>query len=148
MKDYSKPVPRIRELTEGFWQGCNKHELRVQQCKHCGVFRFPPQAMCAQCHSTDTQWTRVSGKGSIYSYIMPSRTSPGELPAKGFDYPYVVALIELADAGGVRMASNIVDCAAQDVEIGMPVEVVFDDVSDEITLPKFRAVLAGMTSDQ
>jgi uncharacterized OB-fold protein len=138
MAEYQKPLPRISERTREFWEGCKKRELRIQKCADCGQYRFPPLLMCPKCNSINTEWNKVSGRGEIYSYIIPCRAAPGELPARGFDYPYAVVLVELPDAGGVRIASNIVDCDLNDIKIGMPVEVIFDDVTAEITLPKFK----------
>ena len=138
MNDYAKPLPRIRPETQPFWEGCKRRELRIQQCASCGAYRFPPQKMCRHCNSTEVSWEKVSGRGTVYSFAVPSRTSPGELPAKGFEYPFAVVLVELADAGGVRIPSNLVDCPPENIKIGMQVEVVFDDVTDAITLPKFR----------
>ena len=141
MAEYQKPLPRVSERTKEFWEGCKRHELRVQKCSDCGQYRFPPLFMCPKCNSVNAEWSKVSGKGKIYSFIIPHRAAPGELPARGFDYPYAVVLVELPDAGGVRIASNMVDCDLNDIKIGMPVEVVFDDVTDEITLPKFKPSL-------
>lgn len=138
MAEYRRPLPRIRELTKEFWTGCKKHELRIQRCKDCGKYRFPPQIMCRSCNSLNSEWSKVSGKGKIYSYIIPHRNGPGELPVRGFDYPYAVILVELPDAGSIHIPSNIMDCELTDIKVGMPVEVVFEDVTDEITLPKFR----------
>lgn len=138
MPEYRKPLPRIPEKTREFWDGCKRHELLIQRCKHCGTFRFPPRLMCSSCNSTSVEWSKVDGKGKIYSFIIPSAQAPGALPAKGFEYPYAVALVELPDAGHVRIASNVVDCGLDDIRIGLPVEIVFDDVTEEITLPKFK----------
>ena len=138
MTEYEKPLPRTNELTKQFWEGCKKRELLFQRCKDCGTYRFPPQLMCYKCSSINTEWSKVSGKGIVYSFIIPCRPSPGELPARGFEYPYAVVLVELSDAGRVRLASNMVDCKLEDIKIDMPVEVTFVDVTDEVTLPMFR----------
>lgn len=143
MTDYAKPLPRIRPETRPFWEACKNHELRIQQCASCKDYRFPPQAMCRRCRSIESNWGRVSGKGTVYSFTIPTRTSPGELPAKGFEYPFAVVLVELADTGGVRIPGNMIDCAPEDIKIGMHVEAVFDDVTEAVTLPKFRSAGAG-----
>ncbi len=137
MPEYQKAIPRVNELTKGFWEGCKQHELRIHKCKNCGSHRFPPRLMCPDCNSTNVEWSKVSGRGKIYSFIIPHAPGPGEPPARGFDYPYAVLLVELPDAG-VRIPSNIVDCEINDIRVGMPVEVVFEDITPEITLPKFR----------
>lgn len=94
--------------------------------------------MCRNCHSLDSEWTTVPGSGTIYSYTVPTNQSPGEMPARGFDYPYAIALIELDDAGGARIASNIVDCDLDALRIGLRVEPYFVDINDEISLPLYR----------
>ncbi len=141
MAEYQKPLPRISEQTKGFWEGCKRHELLIPKCNDCGAYRFPPRVMCPECNSTNVEWSKVSGRGKVYSFIIPHRQAPGEFPARGFDYPYAVVLVELPDAGGVRIASNLVDCELDNIKIGMPVDVVFDDVTDKVTLPKFRPSL-------
>ena len=91
----------------------------------------------------NVEWSQVSGKGIVYSFVVPHHPGPGEPPARGFDYPYAVVLVELPDAGGIRIASNMVDCKFNDIKINMPVEAVFEDVTPEITLPKFRPLSMG-----
>lgn len=140
MAEYNKALPRPRQLTMGFWEGCKKHELRIQKCVKCKMFRFPPRLMCPKCNSTNSEWAKVGGKGKIYSYIIPSHPAPGELPPRGFEYPYNVILVELADAGKARIASNLIDCNLADIKIGMPVQVVFKDVTEEISLPLFKPI--------
>lgn len=138
MTDYAKPLPKLTDESRPFWDGCQAHELRIQQCDSCARFRFPPQKMCRHCNCVEFTWAPVSGRGTVYSFIVPTNTSPGELPARGFDYPYAIALVELEGTGGVRIASNIVDCPVDAIAIDMPVEVTFEQATEEITLPKFR----------
>lgn len=140
MTDYAKPLPKISAETRPFWDGLHAHELRIQRCTACARYRFPPQKMCRHCNSLETSWSPVSGKGTVYSFAVPTLPSPGELPARGFDYPYAVVLIELDGTDGVRMASNIADCPPDEIAIGMSVEVVFERATDEVTLPRFRRV--------
>lgn len=138
MTDYAKPLPKMTDESRPFWEGLRANELRIQRCSDCARFRFPPQKMCRHCHSVDSHWDAVSGTGSVYSFTVPSQTSPGEMPARGFDYPFAVALIELDGTDGVRIASNLIECAIDAIAIGMPVRVAFEKATDEVTLPKFR----------
>jgi uncharacterized protein len=147
-KPAAKPLPRINEATRDFWEGCRQHEIRIQQCTDCGMFRFPPQHMCRTCNSEHSVWSKVSGRGTIYSFIIPTNPSPGELPARGFAYPFAVGLIELEGTDGVRIASNIIDCELSDIKIGLRVEPHFDDINDEISLPKFRLSTSGKIGHQ
>ncbi len=133
MPDYNKPLPYVHEETRPFWEGTKRHELYLQKCLDCGKFRFYPRSICPHCFSYNTEWTKVSGKGKIYSFTVAHRAGS---PSFRADVPYSIAIIELEE--GVRMMSNIVECRNEDLSIDMPVEVVFDDVTPEITLPKFR----------
>ena len=135
--EYGKPLPEIRDGTKAFWEGCKRHELLVQRCSECGAYRHPPQPMCHKCNSLSVEWVKITGKGTVYSYTVV-HTPSGLTPGFEKDLPLPVVLVELPDAGKVRMVSNLVECKPGDVEIGMPVEVVFDDVTAEITLPKFK----------
>lgn len=135
MGKYEKPLPIINEDTKPYWEYCHQHELRMQKCKECGNVRFPVSILCPACHSMETDWEKLSGKGRVYSFIV-FRLAYHE--AYQNDIPYVVAIIELDE--GPRMESNIIGCKIEDVKIGMPVEVVFEDVTEEVALPKFRPV--------
>lgn len=143
---YDRPLPRFySEGSREFYDAAKKHELRIQQCAKCGRFRFPPQPMCPQCHSLDSRWTRVSGRGTIHTFTVVRHFEPRSVPMFSWpadQYPIIVVIVELPDADGVHVVSNVVGCEPEDLEIGMAVEVVFDDVTDEITLPKFRPVRA------
>jgi len=134
MADTLKRLPYVHSETESFWNGARRHELWFTRCRACLHHYFSPRDFCPSCFSFDVEWTKASGRGTVYSFTVCYR------PAPGFEdeVPYNVALVELAE--GVRMMSTIVDCAADDLKVGMPVEVVFEDVSQDITLPKFGPV--------
>jgi uncharacterized OB-fold protein len=130
---YTKPLPLINEETKPYWDCCKKHELRMQRCLQCGYIRFPVSPICPMCHSMKAKWVKLSGKGTVYSftiYRVPYH------PAFKDDIPYVVAIIQLDE--GPRMESNIIGCKVEDVSIDMPVIVSFEDVTDEVSLPKFK----------
>ena len=134
-KTYKKPLPRLDEESRGYWEALARHELYVQRCRACGTTRFYPRAVCPKCLSADTAWVRASGKGTVYSFTV---THQNQAPGFREELPYVLAIVELAE--GVRMMTNVVGCPPDMVRIGMPVEVVFDDVTPDVTLPKFRPV--------
>jgi uncharacterized OB-fold protein len=133
VSEYKKPLPVINEDTAPYWEYCRKHELRMQKCQQCGYIRFPVSIVCPKCHSLEAEWTRLSGKGRVYSFIIYHQAYH---PSYKDDLPYAVAIIQLDE--GPRMESNIIDCKMEDIKIDMPVEVTFDDVTDEVTLPKFK----------
>ena len=130
---YNKPLPAINEDTAPYWEYCRKHELRMQKCQQCGYIRFPVSIVCPKCHSLEAEWTKLSGKGKVYSFIVYHQAYH---PSYKDDIPYAVAIIQLDE--GPRMESNIIGCKMEDIKIDMPVEVSFDDVTDEVTLPKFK----------
>jgi uncharacterized OB-fold protein len=133
MQSQSKPVPVADLDTKPFWDYCKQHELRVQKCSKCGKLYYPPNSLCLNCLNTTSEWVKLSGKGQVYSFIVVHRRYH---PAFAKEIPYTVAIIETEE--GVRMLSNIIECKPEAVKIGMPVQVVFDDVSPEFSLPKFK----------
>lgn len=136
MGAYQKPLPVPDAISATYWEACRRHELILQRCVRCGTFRFPPTSRCSRCGSGDTGWSRACGTGKVYSWNVVVHPIPEDVYAE--DVPYVVALVELDE--GVRMPTNLVDCDPHRIEADMPVEVVFDDVTEAVTLPKFRPV--------
>jgi uncharacterized protein len=129
----AKPLPQVSTEMAPFFGAAHRHELVVQRCRGCGAFRFPARDRCSSCLSREAEWTRVSGRGTVFSYaVMHQVYHPGFAD----EVPYAVVVIQLEE--GARMLSNVVGCPTHEIAIGMPVEVVFEDVSPEITLPKFR----------
>jgi len=132
-KAYRKPLPRIDEETRGYWEALQRRELYFQRCRDCSTKRFYPRAVCPVCLSSATEWVRSSGRGTVYSFTV---THQNQAPGFREEVPYVLAYVELEE--GPRLMTNVVGCAPDAVRIGMPVEVVFDDVTPEVTLAKFR----------
>ena len=135
MMSYAKPLPIINDDNRQYWEYCQQHELGMQKCHDCGYIRFPPGFICPQCHSMEAGWVKLSGRGKIFSFVV-YRVSYHSSYAD--DIPYVVAVIQLAE--GPRMESNITGIKVEDLKVDMPVEVYFDDVNDEVSLPKFKPV--------
>ena len=138
MTEYMKPVPMPDHVTGRFWEAAKQHRLMIQRCRECGEYQFFPQSYCRNCLSEDIDWIEACGKGEVYAYTVVHR--PPSLTFEE-DVPYTVALVELSE--GVRLMSNIVEAEPEEVSVGMPVEVVFDDISPTISLPKFRPVEAS-----
>ncbi len=133
MTEYTKPVPFPDLVTAKFWEAAKEHKLLIQLCGKCGARQFFPQALCRACLSENVEWIEARGKGKIYSYTVVHRPPSAQFEE---DAPYVVALIELEE--GVRMMSNIVGIEPSAVCVGMEVEVVFEEITPDISLPKFR----------
>jgi hypothetical protein len=133
MAAYNKPLPITNSVTGVYWDYCKQHELRIQRCKSCRKYRHYPLELCPHCNSFDVEWVKASGKGSVYSYIVPHRAFH---PGFADEVPYVVATVELDE--GVRMISRLADIKPEDVKIGMRLKVDFQDVTPEFTLPVFK----------
>ncbi len=117
-----------------FWDAVERHELLLQRCSACDRFLQPPRPMCPRCRSMETlEWVPSEGRGEVYSYV---NFTTDRMAYPAMKMPYSVVLVELEE--GVRLVSNMLDCEPDEVRIGMPVEVAFDDISDDLTLFKFK----------
>ncbi|MGC1341755.1 MAG: Zn-ribbon domain-containing OB-fold protein [Candidatus Binataceae bacterium] len=132
-KKYSKPLPHLDEENRPWWEAMKRHELYIQKCRDCGDTRYYPRALCPSCLSSRTEWIRAKGRGKVYTF-----TTTYQNGAPGFreSLPYIMAYVELDE--GLKMLTNLVECRPEEVKIGMPVEVVYEDVTPEVTLAKFR----------
>jgi uncharacterized OB-fold protein len=127
------PSPVADATTLPWWKAAAEHRLVVQRCTACGHTRLPPAPLCPECRSTEADWQPVSGRGEVYTYTVVHRPI-----AAGQPLPTVIAVIALEGAGGVRMISNVVGVDAAVVAIGMPVELVWEDMSADLAIPRFR----------
>lgn len=132
--EYRKPLPIPQPESDFYWQKAREHELWLRHCKECSEAYFYPRDICPACFSRNTVWIKSDGKGTLYTYSIVHRPPT---PAFKDEVPYVVAVV---DVDGARIPTNLV-CIEPDprkIRVGMAVEVVFDDVTDAVTLPKFR----------
>ena len=131
--EYKKPLPLISSLNKPYWDGLKQRELRLQQCGECGEVRYPPAPLCPRCWSRDYSWSKLSGYGKVNSWVVFHQSY-----FRGYDdaLPYNVAEVELDE--GPRLLTNLVEIENDAIAAGLPVEIVFDDVTSEITLAKFR----------
>ncbi|WP_435969538.1 Zn-ribbon domain-containing OB-fold protein [Streptomyces sp. Qhu_M48] len=124
-----------------FWEYAARGELRVQSCADCGELRFPPRPCCPHCQSFASEWRRMSGRGRIWSYVLPH---PPLLPEYAAQAPYNAVLVELADAPRIRLVGNVVaapDALLNSVDpgrlrIGAPVKVAFTEI-DGLAVPRW-----------
>ena len=130
-----RPLPQPDPDTEGYWAAARRHDLAICCCLSCGMLIHPPKSFCPGCLSEELEWRQVSGKGTVYSFIVVHHPV---VPGFESELPYVVAAIQLAEDESVRIITNIVECEPSEVYVGMSVEAVFCDISESITLPKFR----------
>lgn len=127
------PTPVPSEENQPFWDALKRGELVIQECASCHALHHPPRAMCAECGSLEHGWRRASGKGTVYSYIV---THQAIHPAFQGHTPFATVMVQLEE--GPRLTSNLVDVPYDEIGIGMPVQVVFEPLDEEITLPLFR----------
>ena len=125
-------IPKPTPETQHYWDGAREGELRLQTCQTCDNTYFPPRPFCPECGSRDVAVTKASGKAKLLSYVI------NHLPSPGFEPPFAIAIVELEE--GPRLMSNILDCeqTPEALQLDMPLEVTFEKLSDDITLPQFR----------
>jgi hypothetical protein len=132
-----RPRPEPTPETAHFWQGTRRGELLLQRCQACARVYFPPRPFCPHCASREVAVFAASGRASLYSYVIHHRPGPG------FDPPYAIAVVELEE--GPRMMTNItgVPQTPEALVLDMPLEVTFERLDEEISLPLFRPRRAG-----
>lgn len=127
------PTPQPDDLTRPYWAGARRGELRMQRCCECGEYQHPPRPHCMLCGS-DVAWEKLSGRGFVYSFIVVHH-----LLIPSFNEAYVVAQVKpIETSERAFLHTNIVGCENSDVYIGMPLDVIFRKMNDEISLPLFQ----------
>jgi uncharacterized OB-fold protein len=127
-----KPLPKLDGPERPFWEGLRQRVVRVQRCE-AGHYRFPASGYCPVCHSKRFSWEAVEPEGDVESFCVFHKPY---FPGFAAEIPYAVVQVRLAC--GVRLFSNLVGVAKEDIRIGMKVVASFEDVSPEVTLLKFR----------
>ena len=134
-KEYIKPIPVTQPWTEEFWKATQRHQLLIQKCKDCQSLIFYPRKVCPECWSGDLGWQEASGRARVFTFtVLRDMVEPKFMA----DLPYVLAMVDLEE--GIRMMTRIVECDPEVVEIGLEVEVVFEDITDKHSLPFFRPI--------
>ena len=136
----AKPVPIRDEASAPFFDGALDGRLMLLRCDACGTFASPTAYLgvplrprCPGCFSGALGWTASSGKATLYSFAIMHQLYD---PAFAADVPYNIAVVETDE--GVRLTSQVVECSNELLEIGMPLTVAFERVSDDVAIPKFR----------
>jgi uncharacterized protein len=130
---HPRPLPVVTEESRPFWEGCKRGVFLLQQCGGCHLYQFYPRLYCMHCGADTLRWEQASGRGVIYSYTVIHQNKSPEFVN---DTPYNVAIVQLDE--GPRLMSNIVGAAPGALRVNLPVTVVFDPVSDAISVPRFR----------
>ena len=138
MSDWSgvtRPVPVPDQWTKPFWDAAKRESLELQRCQDCGHFQHPPYPTCLNCMSIVLKFEPVGGSGTIYAYTFMYHTGDKRFASA---VPYASIVVELDDAPGALMAANLLGVPHTEAKVGQRVEVVFEPLDDEITLPQFR----------
>ena len=136
-------TPVANDMTKAYWDGAKEGKLMIQRCQACGYYNHPPQILCLGCRTRDTEMVpeQVSGKGKIYTWYICHDTSIGGYEDK---VPYPVVYVELDEQPDLIVMSNILNLdvgpLGEGLEVGMPVEVVFDDAGDGVKVPQWQPV--------
>ena len=134
----SMPAPMVDKHTLPFWEACGEHRLTVQRCTDCNHAQHPPAPICSACRANSFEQTEVSGQGTLYTYTAVHQPITYEEKL-----PFIIAVVELDVSGtdcanGVRMMTNIVDAEDNELEVGQPVELVWETMSDMVSIPRFK----------
>jgi len=130
-----RPLPALDDpVTRPFWEACRRRELTLQRCRGCDRLRFYPAPLCPHCHKGEADWARLSGRGSLASFVI---VHPPVLPAFAACVPFAVALVELEEDDRIRLLGNLLDCEPGEIVIGLRVQVSWQEVGD-VTLPQWR----------
>jgi len=135
-REIKKPLPQMTPLNQPFWDGAKNGKLIMQRCQDCQSWVWCPRPVCGECGSDRLEWTELSGRGKVFAFTVIREVVGRALRGFAPDIPYVTAWVDLDD--GPRFCSNIVGCPIESVHIDMPVEVVFHDTGEGVTLPKFK----------
>ena len=138
ISDWSKakrPIPVPNDLTKPFWESAKQGVLAMQHCQSCGHYQHPPYPTCTNCMSTNLKFEPVEGKGSIYAYTIMHHAADQRFAQA---VPYASIIVELDQAKGALMVGNLLDVPYTEAKVGRRVEVVFQKLNDDITLPQFK----------
>lgn len=133
MRNYFKPLPNPSKWSQAFWDGAKQHKLLLKKCSRCGKIDHPPYIYCSECWSEEHEWINASGQGKIYAFSTVLLGAPLEFTN---DIPYTIAMVDLNE--GPRMLTTIVNAKPEELKIGMDVEIIFDDITEGVTLPRFQ----------
>ena len=129
----AKPVPTPDEESQPFFDAAQRGVLMVRRCSSCGAFQAPVVESCPECLRDDLAWVEVSGRGTLFTFgVMHQNYHPGFTA----ELPYNVAVVELEE--GPRLNTNVVGAPNEQLEVGMALEVTFEDAGEGVRLPKFR----------
>ncbi|MBD1224358.1 Zn-ribbon domain-containing OB-fold protein [Virgibacillus halodenitrificans] len=131
-----KPIPLKTQDNQHYWDMADQHELALQKCNDCGKYAHPPGPSCVHCGSTNLTWESLGNniEATIYSYIISYRPF---LPGFQDDLPLIIAQAELKQIPEIKLMCNLLRCNPENVQIGMPVKMIWDDITEDRALPQW-----------
>ena len=132
-------VPILDELNRGFWTAGRESELRLRRCPDCRYWVYPPRPICPRCWQRDLPWEATSGRATLYTYTVNYKVWNPDVRV-----PYVIGMVELIEQAGLRLSTNIVNCDVDDMYIGMPLHVTFEQQGEHF-VPLFQPDIIGHT---
>ena len=133
------PLPKPDRVTQFFWDGVAQHRLLILRCGHCGNFVHWPRVVCRFCLSIDLSPAEVSGQATLDTWTYPAQPFDPYYRAR---VPYILAVVNLREQAKLKMVTNIIDCPEEDLRMGLPLRVVFQEIAPGVTLPLFAPDLA------
>ncbi len=134
-------LPTPDESTQEFWDAAAGGRLRLKACGSCKRVHYYPRPFCPYCWSDDVSWIDASGKATLYTW---SVVHQNDLPPFGERVPYVAAVVDLEE--GPRMMTNVVGCPLDELEVGMALEVDFEEIAEKTAVPVFRPARGAASS--
>ncbi|MFJ5766360.1 Zn-ribbon domain-containing OB-fold protein [Lysinibacillus sp. NPDC093210] len=133
---YQKPIPLKTQDNQPYWDAADRHELVLQKCETCNSYNHPPGPACAKCGSTELSWESQGSDitGTIYSYVVSYRPF---LPGFQDDLPTIIVVVQLDHLNEVKIIGNVLACPPEDVKIGMPVKMTWQDITEDRALPQW-----------
>ena len=133
---YQKPIPVKTQDSQPYWDAADRHELVLQKCQTCNSYNHPPGPACAKCGSAELSWESQGSDitGTLYSYVVSYRPF---LPGFQDDLPTIIAVVELDNLQEVRIIGNVLECTPEELKIGMPVKMIWQDITEDRALPQW-----------
>lgn len=133
MSENRHDLPTIEGESQPFWDAAKEHRFLIARCGSCERVHHYPRPFCPYCWSEDVAWVEASGRATLYTY---STVFMNDMPPFRDRLPYLAAVVDLEE--GPRVMTNLVDVDSSDLEIGMPLEVAYQQISPDVTVPVFR----------
>lgn len=133
---YQKPIPLKTQDNQPYWDAADRHELMLQKCQTCHAYNHPPGPACAKCGSTELNWESQGCHitGIIYSYVVSYRPF---LPGFQDELPTIIVVVQLDHLQEVKIIGNVLECPPEEIKIGMPVKMIWQDITEDRALPQW-----------